>query len=118
MSVLTGLFQKFCEEMMKRLKSEGGTSSTGGYVRRYLPQIWVFKTEKEAFTVFIYNEGNVTYAGTEDKNPDVSIMTTEITLSNALQNIAKPKWQWHVMFNTTKGEGAYTYLRGKYGLWA
>lgn len=118
MSTLTGLFQAFCQEMMRRLKSEVGRSSTGGYMAKYLPQTWVFETEKEVFTLFIYNETNVTFSGTESRDPDVWIYTTGVTLSNALQSNAKPKWQWHVMFNTKKGEAAYTYMRGKFGLWA
>lgn len=118
MSSLTGLFQRFCEEMMKRLKTELGRFYTGGYMSRYLPQTWVFKTENEVLTVVMDNEGNVILSGTDSKTPDVTIHTTEITLTNALQSNAKPKWQWQVAFNTKKGEAAYTYMRGKFGLWA
>jgi len=117
-SSLAGVLQKFCEEMMKRLKTELGRFYTGGYMSKYLPQTWLFKTENEAFTIVMDSEGNVVLSGTESKTPDVRIYTTEITLSNALQSNVKPKWQWHVAFNTKKGEAAYTYMRGKFGLWA
>lgn len=67
--------------------------------------------------MFMDCEGDVVLTGTESRSPDVTVLTTNLVLSEALQYNSKPKWQWHVTFHTRKGEAVYTYMRGKFGLW-
>jgi hypothetical protein len=117
MSSITGPLQGFCEEIRRRLKSELGRFYTDGYMSRHLPQTWVFKTESETFTMIMDRGGDVILTGVASRSPDVTVLTTDLVLSEALQYNSKPKWQWHVTFNTRKGEAAYTYMRGKFGLW-
>lgn len=117
MSSLSLQLQRFCDEMMRRLKSELGRFYTDGFMSRHLPQVWVLRTEGPAFTIVMDSQGNVTLAGSEGRNPDVTITTTESVLSDALESRSRPKREWHVAFNTRKGEAAYTYMRGRFGLW-
>ena len=91
----------------------------GGIVRAYLPQTWVFKTEKEVVSYTVDRTGAVSVTSGVAKDPDVTIEARHDHLVTLLQRrsragaspgsvVATP--------HTPKGKTAFDYLRGRLGL--
>lgn len=95
------------------------TGFFGGIVRGYLPQTWVFRTEKEVASLTVEKSGEVRVAEGVASNPDVTIETSHERLAAALRSrsAAKvPPGPLTVTPHTPKGKAAFDYLRGRFGL--
>jgi len=91
----------------------------GGMVRAYLPQTWVFRTEKEVASLTVDGTGAVRVAEGAAAGADVTIESTLDALSTALgaRSGAKVRPEsFRVTPHTAKGKTAFDYLRGRVGL--
>ena len=91
----------------------------GGMVRAYLPQTWVFRTERETASLSVDRNGAVTVAEGAALNPDVTIDATHDRLVAALETRSRaklPPGDFRVTAHSSKGKTAFDYLRGRIGL--
>jgi len=91
----------------------------GGFVRAYLPQTWVFRTEKEVASLTVDRAGAVTVAPGAPAHPDVTIEAHLEQLSAALASRSRSSispGDLRVTPHTSKGKTAFEYLRGRIGL--
>jgi hypothetical protein len=91
----------------------------GGIIRAYLPQGWVFKTDRGTATLTVDAAGAVSVAEGASAHPDVTIEIPFEILHKALttrQRDGLPKGPVHVTPHTSKGRAAFDYLRGRIGL--
>ena len=91
----------------------------GGMLRAYLPQTWVFRTERETASLTVDRAGVVSVADGAASNPDVTIETTHDSLVTALETRSRaktPPGELRVVTHTPKGKTAFDYLRGRVGL--
>ncbi len=104
----------FEPEIQRRL-----TGFLGGFIRAYLPQAWVFKTDVETVTLRVDSAGKVKVdAGVEPK-PDVTVEIPWKRLRVALTKRSKeavPPGPLTVTPHTAKGKAAFDYLRSRLGL--
>jgi hypothetical protein len=86
----------------------------------YLPQTWVFQTEEDAASITVEKSGKVRTAAGAAPHPDVTIVTDHTRLSIALKTRDRSKVPPgpppKVTFHTTKGETAWNFLKGRFGL--
>ena len=108
-----------CPEIESELKPRL-RGLTGMIISRYLPQTWVFATEREIASIVVDPQGNaVAYDGAVG-NPDVTIRTDQVRLLAAL--ITRDARQVpagappQVSYHSKKGKDAFQFLRGKFGL--
>lgn len=118
MAELTELFRPICAEVQAKL--QGALKGfVGSFVRGYLPQAWVFRTEKEFVTFSVGRDGNASVAEGDTSAPDVVITVDHAYLCEALRTRKKPEAEcatFEVKFCTGKGETAFQYVRGQIGL--
>ncbi len=91
----------------------------GGFVRAYLPQAWVFQTEKETATLHVDGAGNVSVTGGAVPKPDLTIVVPAARLIAALttrNRASVPPGPLTVTPHTAKGKAAFDYLRDRIGL--
>lgn len=91
----------------------------GGMVRAYLPQTWVFRTERETASLTVDRAGAVSVVDGAAVHPDVTIETTFERLVAALTTRSRrgaPPGSFSVTAHTSKGRTAFDYLRGRLGL--
>lgn len=91
----------------------------GGILRAYLPQVWVFRTEKEVATLRVDPEGRVTVTEGPVEPADVTVEVPLRRLATALRNqdrTAIPAKELKVTTHTAKGKTAFDYLRSRLGL--
>ena len=91
----------------------------GGLVRGYLPQAWVFATEKGTATLQVNTSGNASVWDGAASNPDVYVSTTAQALDRALtyhDQAGLPPGALSVRAITGKGQAALNYLRKSLGL--
>lgn len=106
--------KEFEPEIQRRL-----SGLLGGFVRAYLPQAWVFRTEAEAVTLRVDASGKVRVDPGADPTPDVTIEIPWARLRVALtqrSRAAVPPGPLTVTPHTAKGKAAFDYLRGRLGL--
>lgn len=118
MEALVPLLQRVAREVEPQVRSQLG-GFFGGMIRAYLPQTWVFRTERESATLSVDREGGVTVVDTPAANPDVTIEATADHLAAALTTRSRskvPSGAFHVTAHTSKGRTAFDYLRGRLGL--
>lgn len=91
----------------------------GGFIRAYLPQAWVFRTEEETATLTVDGNGTVTVTSGAAASADVTIEIAHARLVAALTTRRKeavPPGPITVTPHTTKGKAAFDYLRSRLGL--
>ncbi|HLM70757.1 MAG TPA: hypothetical protein VK423_05205, partial [Thermoplasmata archaeon] len=91
----------------------------GGMVRAYLPQTWVFKTEREEASLVVDTAGAVSVTKGAALHPDVTIEVDHERLVTALRTRSRdqvPPGRLTVTPHTSKGKTAFEYLRGRIGL--
>lgn len=90
------------------------------FIKGYLPQNWIFKTELEKLTFTVTKEGKASVTDGESSEPDVIIEWTQSLLCTALKTRdkkaipsgEKPK----ITIITKKGDAAFGFLRQTFGL--
>jgi hypothetical protein len=95
------------------------TGFAGAMVRAYLPQRWVFVTEKETVSLTVGKDGKVAAAAGPVPEPDVTIETSHarLTAAFATRDRSKvPPGPLTVTPHTAKGRTAFEFLRGRIGL--
>ena len=114
--VLRGVAPELETEVQRRL-----SGFFGGFLRLYLPQTWVFRTEQGAATLCVDERGAVTVAPGELPSADVTVEMAYDRLRRLLTNRAReppgtepPRVTTH----TAKGRVAFGYLRDRLGLGA
>lgn len=92
----------------------------GGFIKPYLPQNWVFRTETGVATLTVTQTGDARATDGPSPTPDVTIEWTQMQLTEALANRDKSKVQPNsppkVSFQTRKGETAFNFLRSRFGI--
>jgi hypothetical protein len=91
----------------------------GGVVRAYLPQTWVFVTEREKASLIVDKAGAVRVTSGAAASPDVTIETAHDRLLAALRTRSRsavPPGPLTVTPHTSKGKTAFDYLRSRLGL--
>ena len=92
---------------------------TSGFIKPYLPQHWVFITEKETVTFMVEKKGDASVADGESETPDVTIKIDHDFLCQALKTREKPDFEpshYDISFQTEKGKTAFGYLKKHLGL--
>ena len=92
----------------------------GGLIRGYLPQAWVFKTEKATATLVVNRSGSVVVVDGAVQAADVAITWGHEQLMAALLTRSRSKIppgpSPHTSFLTPKGRTAFNFLRNRLGL--
>jgi hypothetical protein len=108
-----------CPEIESELKPRL-RGLTGLIISRYLPQTWVFATEREVASIVVDYQGNAVAYDGGLPNPDVSIRTDHLRLMVALNTRdarqVPPGAPPEVNYSTKKGRDAFQFLRGRFGL--
>lgn len=118
MASLVPLLEKVAHDVEPQIRSQLG-GFFGGIVRAYLPQTWVFRTEREAVSLTVDRTGAVTVSKGAVPNPDVTIETAHDRLVAALGERSRdrvPPGPLTVTPHTSKGRTAFEYLRQRIGL--
>jgi len=117
-ATLLSLLDTVAREVEPEVKGQLG-GLFGGFVRAYLPQTWVFRTEREVASLTVDRAGAASVAAGAGPNPDVTIETTFELLEKALTKRSRsglPPGKLAVTPHTSKGKTAFDYLRGRVGL--
>jgi len=91
----------------------------GGFVRAYLPQAWVFRTEQDAATLAVDASGYVTATPSAHPAPDVTVEVPHGALAALVAPGRRPApapGSVKVTAHTAKGRAAFDYLRPRLGL--
>jgi len=91
----------------------------GGFVRAYLPQTWVFRTEQDVATLRVDAHGHATAAPSALPSPDVTVELPHAELVAALAARGRrplSPGSAKVTAHTAKGRAAFDYLRSRLGL--
>ncbi len=91
----------------------------GSFVRAYLPQVWVFETERGSTTVTIDRSGTVAVSEGAGGSPDVTVHAPEALLVKLLSSRVRPAAMpagVRVVPHTAKGRTAFDQVRGRFGL--
>jgi hypothetical protein len=89
----------------------------GGFVRAYLPQTWVFRTEDDSASLVVDARGDTTVTPKALPNPDVTVEGPAAALQAALGGKGRPAHgAVKVTPHTAKGRAAFDYLRPRFGL--
>jgi len=118
MTTLRPLLEKVARDLEPQVRSQLG-GFFGGMVRAYLPQTWVFRTEREVAALTVDRAGAVRVADGPVPNADVTIETSHDRLVAALETRSRakvPPGSFTVTAHTPKGKTAFDFLRGRLGL--
>jgi len=111
---LTELAHRLEPEVQSRLKG-----FLGGFLRAYLPQTWVFRTDTATASLTVDDAGHATVSPSALPNPDVTVEMPFDRLRAAIATRSPtpelPK-SASVTTHTAKGKAAFGYLRGRIGL--
>ncbi len=91
----------------------------GGFVRAYLPQTWVFRTEQDVASLVVDPNGRATVAPAALEAPDVTVELPHGALEALLAGKAATRPDprtIRVTTHTPKGQTAFGYLRPRFGL--
>ncbi len=119
MSEIAEIFQSLIPEVEKELKPKINSILLGSFIRGYLPQSWVFRTEKETVTFTVDKKGNAAVKEGDVEDPDVTIELDHEFLVEALKSRVqpeKPPEKSEIKFLTSKGETAFNLLKKRFGL--
>jgi hypothetical protein len=112
--LLTQAGRQWEPELQRRLQG-----MLGGIFRAYLPQAWVFRTEKETATLRVETDGHVEVVDGPVTGADVTVEVPLRRLTTALRAQSReaiPPGELKVTPHTTKGRTAFDYLRSRLGL--
>jgi hypothetical protein len=118
MTCLVPLFEPICQQLEGQLKPYLA-GLTGPLVRGYLPQRWVFITEKETVTLGVDPNGHAWIKPGPTDGPDVTIETSHLRLSRTLETRDRsqiPPGPYTRTAHTSKGQVAYQLLARRLGL--
>jgi hypothetical protein len=118
MASLVPLLESVAHDVQPQVQSQLG-GFFGGMVRAYLPQVWVFQTEKETASLTVETTGAISVTKGAAAHPDVTIATEHARLVAALTTRSRdrvPPGHLTVTPHTSKGRTAFDYLRGRLGL--
>ncbi len=103
------------QEVRKNLKG-----ITGILLGSFLPQVWVFETERETVSVVVFQDGRTVVEGRPWQPRDVTIRWKESFLVAVLKSRSRasvpPGEMPEVEYHTMKGREAVRFLRGRLGL--
>jgi hypothetical protein len=91
----------------------------GGFVRAYLPQSWVFRTEQDVASLVVDAGGRVKAVASAVPNPDVTVELSHGVLPAVLASKGRPPppaGAVKVTAHTAKGRTAFDYVRPRLGL--
>ncbi len=91
----------------------------GGFVRAYLPQTWVFRTDQDTATFSVDAQGNARVVPADHPSPDVTVQGPFAALRDALTSRGQRRpapGVVRVTPHTVKGRAAFDYLRPRFGL--
>ena len=91
----------------------------GAFVRPYLPQRWVFVTERETASLVVEVSGSVSAVAGVAAPPDVTVKIPYDRLRVALttrNRVAVPPGPLEVVPHTDKGRTAFQFVRSRLGL--
>lgn len=118
MDSLVSLLQSVARDVQPQVQAQLG-GFFGGMVRAYLPQTWVFRTEKEVASLTVDTSGALTVTNGAAPRADVTIETSHDRLVTALTTRSRgnvPPGPLTVTPHTSKGKTAFDYLRSRLGL--
>ncbi len=118
MPSLVSLLESIVPEVQPQVQAQLG-GFFGEMVRAYLPQTWVFRTEKEVASLTVDAKGAVSVARGAAARPDVTIEVPYALLETSLRTRSRaqvPAEQLVVTSHTSKGKTAFEFLRGRLGL--
>lgn len=118
MASLVSLLESVAHDVQPQVQSQLG-GFFGGMVRSYLPQTWVFQTEKETVSLSVDRAGALSVASGAAAHPDVTVEIPYDRLVAALTTRSRervPSGPLKVTSHTSKGKTAFEYLRGRIGL--
>ncbi|MGD1099758.1 MAG: hypothetical protein ABR888_05390 [Thermoplasmata archaeon] len=118
MASLVSLLESIVPEIQPQVQAQLG-GFFGGMVRAYLPQTWVFRTEKEVASLTVDTKGAVSVASGAAARPDVTIEIAYALLETSLRTRSRapvPAGHLTVTPHTSKGKTAFEFLRGRLGL--
>ena len=118
MPTVESLLKTICLEVDAKLKPNL-IGIKGIIVRGYLPQAWVFKTQKETVTFHVDRDGKASTMGGGTDKPDVTITADHEMLIEALKTRKNPAGDFKppkIDSHTSKGRTAFNMLRDRLGL--
>jgi len=119
MTSLIDTFAPLCSEVEREIKKALSGILTGVFIRGYLPQNWIFKTENETITFSVSSTGDTSVMTGASDSPDVTIEIDHDYLVSAIQNRSQPSFKpqrFEISLHTPKGKTAFNYLRDRFGL--
>ena len=118
MGSLVPLLEKAARDFQPQIQAQLG-GFFGEMVRAYLPQTWVFRTDRETASLTVDRAGLVSVVPGAASPADVTVETTADRLAAALTSRSRagvPPGPLSVTPHTAKGKTAFDYLRGRFGL--
>jgi hypothetical protein len=111
--ILTPLGPRVEAELKPRLKG-----FLGSFIVAYLPQHWVFETEKGKATVQIRKDGSVLVVDGAVSTPDVTVKAPHEKIEAVLLRGERPHGGDDIAVDahTAKGRAALEQVRGRFGL--
>lgn len=113
------LLRSLCEDVECQIKPNLW-GALGSIVHDYLPQVWVFETETNSYTLFLDTEGYARVFSGADRDRDITIhwkeKAFEAVLSSGSRDTAHLIDYPDVFVHTDKGRAAFNYLRKEIGL--
>ena len=119
MNGLEELFSPIAQEVEAQVKKYLKGLLSAGMIKPYLPQHWLFETEKETVTLCMNRNGDTSVAQGQKDPIDVIINIDHDFLSKALETRERPDFEpetFDVSFKTKKGETAFGYMKKHLGL--
>jgi len=118
MTTTAQLLGKVAPEIEKELKPRLH-GLIGSFVRAYLPQVWVFETDRDSASVRVDTTGSVTVTPGPTASPDVTIHAPKARLEKMMAARTRPASlpaDVKVVPHTTKGRVAFDQVRARFGL--
>lgn len=118
MDSIRPLLERMAPEVQSQVKSALSGILTGGIVRNYLPQEWVFRTEVETLTFHVDQRGDARILDGPSDRPDVTIKAPQEDLEAILGEQRIPPGadqRVEVVYHTRKGRAAWNLLRRRLG---
>lgn len=108
-----------CEDIDRQLQPKLH-GQLGAIISEYLPQVWVFETERGSCTIFIAAEGIARVWSGGKSARDVTLRWQYDTLAKLLKSrdrsSVEPGDYPDVFVHTEKGRAAFKYLKKEFGL--
>ena len=118
MSTIKPLLENLTYEVQNKVKPALSNFLTGGIVRNYLPQAWIFETESEILTFHVDKQGNAKILKGANRQPDVTVKGPHSDISTILSVRQVPPGadrRINILHHTQKGRTAWNYLGKHFG---